>query len=102
MIASETVQVPGNDTPVTKKTWLGDLYVGQLNDNRLWLPPERYVREDHRLTRKVKGQYTCEAAPDGKHGDTFDSGKLASHALRTKGIARALALATGEFEGGTA
>lgn len=102
VIASETVRVPGNDTPVTKKTWLGDLYVGQLNDNRLWLPPERYVREDHRLTRKVKGQYTCEAAPDGKHGDTFDSGKLASHALRTKGIARALALATGEFEGGTA
>ena len=59
--------------------------MARLNDNRLTLPPERYVREDHRLPKKIKGLYVCEVAPDGKHGDTFDSGKLASWALNNRG-----------------
>jgi hypothetical protein len=83
VVMSETVELPSYDTPISKKTYLGDLYVARLNDNRLTLPPERYVREDHRMPKKIKGLYVCEPAPDGKHGDTFDSGKLASWALRS-------------------
>ena len=48
---------------------------------KLTLPPERYLREDHRLVKKDRGSYVCEAQADGKHGDTFDSGKLADWAL---------------------
>jgi hypothetical protein len=84
VIMSETVELPGYDTSVTKKTWLGDLYVSQFADNRITAPPERYYREDHRMPKKIKGYYVCEPASDGKHGDTFDSGKLASHALNSK------------------
>ena len=81
VVASETVEMPGYDTPVTKKTWLGDKYVAALNDNKHTFPPERYFREDHRMPKKIKGLYVCEPSSDGKHGDTFDSGKLAQHAL---------------------
>lgn len=77
VVMSETVDLPGYDSSVTKKTWGGDLYVGALNDNRHTFPPERYFRDDHRLPKKIKGLYQTSAAPDGKHGDTFDSGKVA-------------------------
>lgn len=81
VIASETVLPPGYSDTVTMKTWLGDRYVAELDDNHLTLPPERYVREDHRLPKKIRGAYVCEADPEGRHGDTFDACKLALHAL---------------------
>jgi len=83
VVASETVAMPGYDSPVTKKTWLGDKYVAALNDNKLVLPPERYFRDDHRMPKKIRGAYVCDVAADGKHADTFDSGKLAFHAMVT-------------------
>ena len=82
VVMSETVELPGYDTPVTKKTYYSDLYVAKFNDNRITAPPERYYREDHRLPKKIKGLYLCEPQGDGKHGDTFDSGKIASAMLR--------------------
>ena len=85
IIMSETVELPGYDTPVTKKTYFSDLYVAKFNDNRISAPPERYYREDHRLPKKLKGLYVCEPQADGKHGDTFDSGKIASHMLKSSG-----------------
>jgi hypothetical protein len=81
VVSSESVDVPGYETPITKKTSMGDLYVSKFTDNRMTAPPERYYREDHRLPKKIKGLYVCDPAPDGKHGDTFDSGKLASRAV---------------------
>lgn len=83
VVMSETVDLPGYDTPVSKKTWLGDRYVSRFNDNRIAAPPERYYREDHRLPKKINGLYVCEPQSDGKHGDTFDSGKIASAMLRS-------------------
>ena len=85
VVASETVEIQGYDSPITKKTWLGDKYVAALNDNRCVFPPERYFREDHRMPKKIRGVYVCEPSSDGKHGDTFDSGKLAQHALGSTG-----------------
>ncbi len=83
VVMSETLELPTYDTPVSKKTYFGDLYVGKFNDNRMSSPPERYYREDHRLPKKIKGLYVCDPAPDGKHGDTFDSGKIASRMLKS-------------------
>jgi hypothetical protein len=100
VVMSESVELPAYDTPISKKTYLGDLYVAQLNDNRLTMPPERYIREDHRMPKKIKGLYVCEPASDGKHGDTFDSGKLASWALRRGGLTKAIASGVGAYVGG--
>jgi len=97
VVMSETVELPAYDTPITKKTYLGDLYVGRLNDNRLTLPPERYVREDHRLPKKIKGLFVCDPLPDGKHGDTFDSGKLSSWALRSGGLTKVIPAGVGSM-----
>lgn len=102
VVMSESVELPAYDTPISKKTYLGDLYVAKLNDNRLTLPPERYVREDHRLPKKIKGLYVCEPTPDGKHGDTFDSGKLASWALGKAGtLSFAKPAQMGNYRGGS-
>lgn len=81
VIASETIQRPGEPEPITMKQYLGGLLVGELDDNHLWLPPERYIREDWRLVKKEKGAFVCEPDVDGKHGDTFDASKLGVHAL---------------------
>ncbi len=80
VVASETVEQPGGDK-ITKKALLGNQYVGVLDDNRLTLPPERYLRDDHRLVKRDRGSFTADIGPNGEHGDTFDSHKLALHAI---------------------
>lgn len=70
------------DGEVNYKTWLGDLESATVNDGRLALPPDRYVKNDYRMVLKDRGRYVC--TPDaitGAHGDLFDSGKLAEFAL---------------------
>ena len=83
VIGSQTIEVPGEPAPITMKQYLGGQLVGELDDNHLWLPPERYVREDWRLVKKEKGQFVCEPDVDGKHGDTFDATKLGIRALKS-------------------
>jgi hypothetical protein len=80
VIASETVELPTGEK-MTKKSLLGSLWVAEIDDNRAVLAPERYLREDFRRVRKDKGTFVCEVGPSGEHGDTFDSHKLARHAL---------------------
>jgi hypothetical protein len=73
---------PGYERDPIYKTWTGDRYSGMVNDNRLVCPGDEYYKDDHRMVVKTGGLYACEPDPrDGKHGDTFDSGKLALHAL---------------------
>ncbi|MHC1762912.1 MAG: hypothetical protein AB9869_01215 [Verrucomicrobiia bacterium] len=85
VIGSETIQLPGQEESITMKQYLGGLLVAELDDNHLWLPPERYLREDWRLVKKEKGQFVCEPDADGRHGDTFDGAKLGRHALKSTG-----------------
>lgn len=85
VIGSETIEAAGEREPITMKQYLGGQLVGELDDNHLWLPPERYVREDWRLVRKEKGQFVCEPDGNGRHGDTFDGTKLGLRALRSTG-----------------
>lgn len=98
VIGSETIEVPGQDEPITMKQFLGGELVAELDDNHLTLPPERYLREDWRLVRKEKGQFVCEPDSSGRHGDSFDSTKLALRALRS--TAGALTSTTGIYMGG--
>lgn len=83
VVMSETVEVPGNEKPITLKTHLSSRYVGELEDNHLTLPPERYLKEDHRLVMKDRGLFVCEPDAQGRHGDTFSSGMLADWALES-------------------
>jgi hypothetical protein len=80
VISSETVEQPGGEK-ITKKALLGSQYIAELDDNHLTLAPDRYLRDDHRLVRTDRGSYTTTLGPNGEHGDTFDSHKLALHAL---------------------
>lgn len=80
VVASETVERPGHES-MTLKTWLGSQWVGELEDNHVTLPPERYLREDFRLVKKERGMFVCEPDVNGRHGDTFDACKLGWHAV---------------------
>jgi len=83
VVMSETLELPGNPKPVTYKTYLSSRYVGELEDNHLTLPPERYFKEDHRLVKKDRGLFVCEPDGQGRHGDTFTSGMLADWAVES-------------------
>jgi hypothetical protein len=72
---------PGYARTPSHKTFLGDLYSAAVNENRYAMPSATYLKEDHRLVVKVAGAYQCDPQPDGSHGDTFDSGKLAEWGL---------------------
>jgi hypothetical protein len=80
VIASERLERPGRE-PMIRKTWQGSQLVGELEDNHVTLPPERYVREDFRLVKKEKGAFVCEPDVNGRHGDTFDAVKNGVDAL---------------------
>lgn len=69
--------------PMNMKQHQGSRLVAALEDNRLWLPPGRYIREDWRLVRKERGLFVCQPDAQGRHGDTFDGTKLALHALHS-------------------
>lgn len=66
---------------INYKTYTGDLYCAAVNEGRTVLPPDDYIKQDHRLPVKDQGRYLCTPDADGRHGDTFDSGKLAEFAL---------------------
>ena len=101
LVSSETREMP-NGEKITMKQLLGSQYVAVLNDNQLTLPPERYLYEDHRLPKKEKGTFVCEADDKGRHGDTFDSGKNSIHGHITKGDAIVIPAGVGSYVGGTA
>lgn len=84
IIGSETVKQPGYE-PMTMKQFLGSRLVAELDDNHLTLAPERYIRDDWRLVKKDRGVLVCDVDVDGKHGDTFDSAKLALNAVVANG-----------------
>jgi len=101
VIAGASVQPPGYDAPLNFKTYLGDRYCAQINENKQALAPDGYIKADHRLVMKDRGAYVCEPDSDGRHGDTFDSGKLADYALDSGGgILTAEAITIG-FQGGS-
>lgn len=90
VVGSENMTMPAGqkgevqDT-VNKKTYLGDQYMTAFKEGQIDVPTSSYIKDDHRMVKKEKGMFTCKPAADGKHGDTFDSGKLSVHALNSSG-----------------
>lgn len=91
VIAGNTVdpRPPGyaeKDGNINYKTWLGDIEANIVNDGRIALPSDQYIKDDYRMVMKDGGRFVC--IPDagtGAHGDTFDSGKIAELMLMTGG-----------------
>jgi hypothetical protein len=75
----------GYQDDVSYKTYQGDLYCAAVNDGKTVLPPDDYIKQDHRLPLKNNGKYECPVDSEGRHGDTFDSGKQAEYALISNG-----------------
>lgn len=93
---SENLKFRGDS--INAKKLLGTLYASAFEDNLIAIPSGKWLREDHRLPKKDRGTFVCEVGPNGEHGDTFDSGKLALWALESGGgPARAEAIPVGEF-----
>jgi hypothetical protein len=81
VVASERITYQGAEILV--KTYLGNLVVNALDEGQLPLPADRWVREDFRLVRRVKGGFDADVDGSGNHGDSFDSTKLALHGWMT-------------------
>ncbi len=89
VVGSETMILPSAskdhkaEDAVNKKTFLGDQYMTAFREGQIDVPASVYIKDDHRMVKKEKGLFVCKPAPDGKHGDTFDSGKLSMHAINS-------------------
>lgn len=74
------------------KELLGNLYVNAHTDGILCTPEAPFLKEDRRLVQKSKGLFVTLTGKGGKHGDTFDSGKLARWSLLSSGAIQAAAI----------
>lgn len=76
------------------KIVLGNLYANAYADGRILCPSARWLAEDRRLVRRVNGSFEASVLPDGRHADSFDSGKLAQWVLEGGSTGRVEAEAT--------
>ena len=83
VVASEKTAYLGEE--MIFKVYLGNLLVNTIEDGRLWLPNEIWVRNDIRQVKREKGSFEADIAEDGGHADCFDAIKLALHALISGG-----------------
>ena len=83
VVSGETLEYGGQK--LNYKTYLGNLVINTMQDGHLILPECRYVKDDYRLVKRDKGGFTTETDNQGRHGDTFDSDKLALHGLLSRG-----------------
>lgn len=100
VVGSEAHEAPGVER-MTKKQFLGSRLISVLDDNKLTLPPDRYIRDDFRLVKKDRGLLVCDPDIDGKHGDTFDAVKLAIAALSSGGPVEAESAPVGQVSSHT-
>lgn len=77
---SEKTDVMGER--VLFKTYLGNLLVNAIDEDRVDLPKSPEVKDDFRLVKKMKGGFdNALDSATGRHGDLFDGTKLSVHAL---------------------
>ena len=77
VVAGEKIAWQGEE--MNYKQYQGNLLVNNLDDGRVALPEERWIRDDFRLVMKSKGSFDNRVDAAGNHGDTFDSTKHALH-----------------------
>lgn len=96
IVSSETMTHKGEE--MNWKAYLGNLLVNTVEDGRLLLPNETWLKNDLRQPKKDRGTFTCEPDNEGNHGDCFDAIKLGLHGvIGTGGPAKASAAPVGSF-----
>jgi hypothetical protein len=83
IISGEVVEYEGKN--INYKSLLGNQLVNAMDDGHVLLPSSRYVKDDYRLVKRDRGSFFTETDNQGRHGDTFDSDKLALHGLLSRG-----------------
>ena len=84
------------------KTLLGNIYTNLYDDDLKAMPAGSWLRDDHRLVTRDRGSFVTSLGRNGEHGDTFDSGKLATWILvKRGGRAEAHAVSVGSMGGST-
>ncbi len=100
IVSGEATQYLGEK--MSFKVYLGNLLVNTMEEGRLSLPDELWVKNDFRLVKRSGGSFETEVDEAGNHGDTFDSTKLALHALSCGGgPVEAVAATVGRLSSGT-
>lgn len=79
VINSNVVEIAGRK--LNMKQLLGKNYAGLFEAGKVALAPASWLKQDHLLVFHYKDTYDAKVLPDGRHADTFDSGKLAQRAL---------------------
>ncbi|MCX6901732.1 MAG: hypothetical protein NT105_23885 [Verrucomicrobia bacterium] len=85
VIPSASIHPPGYSDSVNFKTYQSDLYSDGLNNGLIAVPPDEYIKLDHLLPIKDMGRYTCAVDSEGRHGDSFDSGKQSYYGFYSSG-----------------
>jgi hypothetical protein len=98
VIASEGIEWRGEKMDM--KTVVGNLYVESFQESTSRLPDARWLKDDHRLVKKIAGRFVSDTSPEGRHGDTFTSGSLSHWALQGRGRAEASGVPVGRSAGG--
>lgn len=83
VVSGESFQYGGQT--LNYKTYLGNQLINAIDDGHLILPESRYVKDDYRLVKRDRGGFATDTDSQGRHGDTFDSDKLALHGLISRG-----------------
>ena len=77
---------------VTLKTYISGLVKTHLEDRRLTLPPDEWVKKDFRQIVMNRGTYDAAVAADGSHADLFIATGLALDAFDQNGNVEATAV----------
>lgn len=83
VVSSESTEYLGEK--MIFKVYLGNLLVNTIDDGYLALPKETWIQKDFRSVIRDRGTFEAEVDDDGRHGDCFDSVKLALHSLIAPG-----------------
>lgn len=78
------------------KTYTGNLLVQHMEASRIPVPNHPYIEGDFGRVVKSNGRFACAVGPNGEHGDTFDSSKLALLGQLTGGPTDIKAVSVGQ------
>lgn len=82
--------------PQDMKTYTGNVLVMHMEASRIPLPNHPYIEGDFGRVVKANGRFDCAVGPNGEHGDTFDSTKLALLGQLTGGPVDIKAVSVGQ------
>lgn len=67
------------------KSYTGNLLVNMMDEGRVELPMDRWVKDDWRSVVRLKGGFDNIVDSAGNHGDTWDAAKIANYLLFKRG-----------------